>query len=163
MSRTLFEVDQPFFYFNDVLVVDAGGVVSLLLLVLLRSRRLLLIQFLFQYLDTMSTLFSIITWTWDIIINIFLIFSILLLGIINLLKLFLSCLQRTMVPFLGILELFSVMMLLLLLLFILIFNHLHVISMQTLRKHHLILLILHLNLGLIIAELLENFPLLLLG
>jgi hypothetical protein len=34
---------------------------------------------------------------------------------------------------------------------------------QTLAEHHLVLLVLHLNLGLVVTELLENLPLLLLG
>ena len=42
-------------------------------------------------------------------------------------------------------------------------QHLHVVSEKALAEHHLILLILHLNLGLVVAELLENLPLLLLS
>lgn len=42
-------------------------------------------------------------------------------------------------------------------------QHLHVVSVEALAEHHLILLILHLYLGLVIAELLKNLPLLLLS
>ena len=38
---------------------------------------------------------------------------------------------------------------------LLIINHLHIVSMQTLIQHHLVLLALDLNLALIIAELLK--------
>ena len=46
---------------------------------------------------------------------------------------------------------------------ILCLENLHIVSMKTLTKHHLILLVLHLDLGLVIAELLKHLPLLLLS
>lgn len=45
----------------------------------------------------------------------------------------------------------------------LVLRKLHVVAVQGLRQHHLVLLVLHLDLGLVVRELLEYFPLLLLG
>jgi hypothetical protein len=46
---------------------------------------------------------------------------------------------------------------------VLVLRKLHVVAVQGLRQHHLVLLVLHLDLSLVVRELLEHFPLLLLG
>ena len=69
------------------------------------------------------------------------------------------CFQRGLVPLL--LEL--VLPVVRLRLHVLVLCKLHVVAVQRLWEHHLVLLVLHLDLGLVVGELLEHFPLLLLG
>jgi hypothetical protein len=130
------EVDHSFFDFYYVLSVYGSAWWELLVFILLKHDHAVSAQF--------------VPWSRRVIIHLILVLVFLALR-----------LERTLMP--NNLRLLLHFPLILIFISPLIPDHLHIISMQTLRKHHLILLILHLYLRLVVAKLLKYLPLLLLG